>query len=227
MTQPPPPPGAQSERDRRLYFEHLTQGLLARGMEGGRIGELVAELDDHMSRVSGDPAVELGPADDLARALADAATEARPWSWWVMNVLFAVAVGLVAAGLGALVVTQSDGTRVLPLGIAVFAGFGTLASMLARATGENRLVGRSRVGKALWPIVVMTPCVVVLSVFVGFAEVPVSALGALGLLLVAAPVAVTAGVWVLAMVAGGGSRSGPTPPSPRSGLVESIGCAAR
>ena len=184
-------------RDRRVYFEDLTQGLLARGMEGGRIGELVAELDEHMSLVSGDPVMELGPADDLARALAEAATEARPWSWWVMNVLFAVVVGLVAAGLGALVVTQSDGTRVLPLGMAVFVGLTTLASMLARASRANRLVGRSRVARALWPIVVMTPCVVALSVVVGFAEVPVSVLGALGLLLVAAPVAVMAGVWVL------------------------------
>ncbi len=194
--QPPPPPGARSERDRRLYFEHLTEALLARGMEGGQIGELVAELDDHVSLVGGDPVVELGPVSDLTRALAEATTKARPWSWRIMNMLLGVASGLTAAGIGALLVTQSDGARVLPLGIAVYTAVVVLAWMLIRATRENRLVGRSRVVRALWPILVLTSCAVLWTHFVGFAEVPVPALTALGLVLVAAPVAVMAGVWV-------------------------------
>ena len=223
MTQPPPPPGARSERDRRLYLEHLTRGLLARGMEGGRIGELVAELDDHMSRVSGDPVVELGPADDLARALADAATEARPWSWWIMNVLFAAAVGLVAAGLGALVVTQSDGTRVLPLGIAVLtrfhharldAGLGDQGEPVGRSIASCKSSVADRRGDAVrrgsecrrW-----------------LRGGPRRCVGGLGLAAGRGAGRRRGRCLGLAMVAGGGSGSGPSPPSPRSGLVESLG----
>ena len=199
MIQPTPPLGARSERDRRVYFEQLTQSLLAKGMEGDRIGELVAELDEHMSSVGGEPVAELGPVGDLSQALVEATAETRPWAWLIVNLVFGLAVGLAATGILALTpIAETDGTRVLPVGIAIYVGVFTFAMMLADATRENRLVGRSPSMRAaaLWRTLVFLPVLVLWNIFVGYAEVPISALAAVGLVLLAAPVAIMAVVWI-------------------------------
>ncbi|NND03850.1 MAG: hypothetical protein HKN91_13795, partial [Acidimicrobiia bacterium] len=46
---PPPQVPIPSETDRRVYFERLAATLLAQGVPGDRIGELVAELDGHVA----------------------------------------------------------------------------------------------------------------------------------------------------------------------------------
>ncbi len=196
MTQLPPPAGRQSERDRRVYFERLTQALLGKGIDGDSIGQIVAELDEHVRLTGGDPVDELGPVSELSEALAEATSGRKPRLWLTANALLGVAAGLAAASIGALLVTQPDGSRVIPVGIAIYIGVFTFALVLLRAIHARRRVGRPRFEPAVVvPAVVFAAVVGVIGVLVAEVEVPISLAAATGLALVSVPATVLLARW--------------------------------
>ncbi|MCP3977438.1 MAG: hypothetical protein GY720_23355 [bacterium] len=142
--QPPPPPVPAAGSPRRVYFEQLTAALLSRGLSGDRIGELVAELDQHVAMSGTDPVDELGPVGELADALADADTERTPWKWLFGNVAFGLLAGaIVALVLAMFFDSPTEGAVGVDLGIIVYMGVLMLGILLLRMFGSTSLVGKS------------------------------------------------------------------------------------
>jgi len=138
----PPPP---SETSRRVYFERLAATLLAQGVPGDRIGEVVAELDGHVAMARVDPVDELGPVGELATALATSISDRRPVRSFLGDSLIGVAGGVaIAAGGGVLFGRQAGSEAVLPLGIAAYLTVFTIGMALLRGYGSRSLIGKSR-----------------------------------------------------------------------------------
>jgi len=142
---PPPQVPAPSETGRRVYFERLAATLLAQGVPGDRIGELVAELDGHVAMAGVDPVDELGPVGELATALATSISDRRPWRSFLGDSLFGSAAGVAVAAGGALLFGRQPGSGVvLHLGIAAYMAVLTTGISLLRGYGSRSLVGKSR-----------------------------------------------------------------------------------
>lgn len=142
--QPPPPPLPPAGSPRRIYFEQLTASLLSHGVSGNRIGEIVAELDQHVAMSGTDPVVELGPVGELSDALAAADSDRTPWRWLLGNVAFGVLLGaVVALTLAVLSGTQPGGNVAVPVGMIAYLGVFVLGIGLLRLFGSKSLVGKS------------------------------------------------------------------------------------
>lgn len=162
MTPAPPPPeaAAAAASARRIYFERLAATLLAGGVAGSRIGEIVAELDEHVAMAGVDPVEELGPVGDLAAVLVASTPDRRPWQSLAGDVLMGAAVGLTLAAAGALLFGRESGSDVVVWhGLVAYLTVFTAGIGLVRMHGSNNLIGRSRFEMPK------------LSLFVGFAAV--------------------------------------------------------
>jgi len=142
--QPPPPPMPPAGSPRRIYFEQLSTALLSRGLPGGRIGELVAELDQHVGQAGTDPVAELGPVGELSAALAAAESDRSPLLWLLGNLAFAISLGAVIALVGAFLFGRQPGDEVtVHLGIVAYLGVLMLGILLLRLYGSKSLMGKS------------------------------------------------------------------------------------
>ena len=143
-TQPTPPPVPPAGSPRRIYFEQLTASLLSAGVSGARIGEIVAELDDHIAMSGVDPVDELGPVGELAAALAAADADRAPWLWLLVNVVFGVLTGVVIALVLAMFFNGRAGsTVVVDLGLIAYMGAFMIGIGLLRLFGSKSIVGKS------------------------------------------------------------------------------------
>lgn len=142
---PPPQVPMPAESGRRVYFERLAATLLAQGVAGDRIGEIVAELDDHIATARVDPVEELGPVGELATALAASIARRRPWQSFLGDSLIGVTAGIAIAAGGALLFGRQPGSDVVVhLGIAAYLAVFTIGITLLRGYGSGSLVGKSR-----------------------------------------------------------------------------------
>lgn len=143
-SRPAPAAVPPSDLSRRIYFERLTAALLASGLSGSRIGLIVTELDQHVAMSGTDPVSELGPAGELADALAAADSDRTPWRWLLGN----VALGALAGALLALIFalfsgTQSDNKVTVDLGIVANLGVFMIGVGLLHLFGSKSLIGKS------------------------------------------------------------------------------------
>jgi hypothetical protein len=192
-------PDAVAEHARRVYFEQLSALLLARGVDGARIGAMVEELDGHLEIDGGDPVGEFGPVGELAGAMADAVSHPSPWLWLAGNAVIAIAISTAIAMFWALVVdgSGSSGDDVtIRLGFIAYVSVFTIGMVLVRQVGCSGLIGRARLEGAVWksllPFVVL---VAVVQAVTANLEWTVARSTAVVLLLVSTLAAIALAVW--------------------------------
>lgn len=143
-TQPAPPPLPPAGSPRRIYFEQLTASLLSAGVAGARIGEIVIELDEHVAMSGVDPIDELGPAGELAGALAAADADRAPWLWLLVNVTFGVLMGVAIALILAIFFDgRADTTVGVDLGLVAYMAAFMIGIGILRLFGSKSIVGKS------------------------------------------------------------------------------------
>ncbi len=148
-----PPPGSPqyaliqqgaTPEARRIYFEKLTGILLSSGLSGERVGELVAELDDHVAMSGLDPVTELGPVGEMATALLDATEGASPWRVVGIQALMGVAVGSAFAAFSGLLLGRGDdGSVTFDVAGVVSITMVIVAMAVTQWKGTKNLVGRT------------------------------------------------------------------------------------
>jgi hypothetical protein len=119
--------------------------LLAKGVSGSRIGEIVAELDEHVAMAGTDPVEELGPVGELSEALAEAVADRIPLLSLVASTLMGITVALSIVSAVALFTRSSSGEAVIDLGMVAYLAVFTAGIGLLRMYGSKRIVGKSRI----------------------------------------------------------------------------------
>ena len=185
--------------ERRLYFENLAKLLLAGGVDGTRVGRIVAELDDHLADSGTDPVEELGPVGALAAAYRRrAAPRAR-----LVNLGLVLAFGSVLGIATAVALplmwpdSAAEGRTSVPIGVAVYLALFSFAYTVMWGWGSRRVVGR----RVLEPssLLLLAPFALVMAtawIVVGDAQWEISTARAVWVLCAAAPLAVLLGVGV-------------------------------
>jgi hypothetical protein len=194
---PKPTVPVPSEAGRRIYFERLAATLLAEGVPGDRIGEIVAELDDHVTQTGVDPVDELGPVGEVAGALAGAVKDRHPWQTLVGDTLMGVAAGVAIATAGALVFGREPGVDVVVgLWFAAYMAVFTTGIALLRRYGSGSMVGKSRFELPAWKgLVPVMVAVAVVNLTTQNWEWRTSAATAMIVLAVALPATVLLAIW--------------------------------
>lgn len=129
---------------RRVYFENLTGLLLAQGLEGQRVGSLVAELDSHLEMTHADPIEEFGAVGELAESLVASSGGGRPRRYLAAQVAFGVSLGTAGAALLALMSNQ-PGRGSVTFHASMVANITAIAIGVWAMTARG---GRSRTGRS-------------------------------------------------------------------------------
>lgn len=138
------PPGAPPEyAARRVYFETLTGLLLAQGLDGSRVGELVAELDSDLEMSGADPVEEFGPAGEFATALIRSGGSARPARYLAAQLAFALSLGTAGAALLSIGNHTAPGVVTLHVSMIFTVAAIAIGVWALKAFGSSRSVGRS------------------------------------------------------------------------------------
>lgn len=140
-----PPAVPREYAARRVYFESLTGLLLAQGLDGSRVGELVAELDSDLEMSGADPVEEFGPAGEFAAALIKSSGSARPARYLAAQLAFAVSLGTAGAALLATGNHTAPGVVTLHVWMIVNVAAIAIGVWALKAVGSRRVVGRSSV----------------------------------------------------------------------------------
>ncbi|MFP4512748.1 MAG: hypothetical protein ACLFRV_07360 [Acidimicrobiales bacterium] len=140
---PPPADAADSMRRRRIYFEQLTKTLIASGVDGDRVGRLVAELDRHLADADADPVEELGPVGELAASLRGALGPSRLVSHLLGSLVFGVSFALALGTALPLLLPRpdADGSGIW-LGLVIYMGAFSVGVALLWGVGGGSLRGR-------------------------------------------------------------------------------------
>lgn len=129
-----------------VYLAQLTRALQHEGVDGGRAGEFVAEIDSHLAETEADPVDEFGTPFELAAELARRPDSRRP-GWvpptWAMWVVALVVAGALVAVLDAFRTGWDDsGVPINARGITYIAVFYS-AVMVFSYVATRRLSGRT------------------------------------------------------------------------------------
>jgi len=157
-----------------VYLAQLARALQQKGVDGTRAGEILAELDAHLTESGADPVEELGPPFELAVELANRpGYRRRGWlpPLWLIHLAGVLGALALAAALEAFVTGSDDGkVAIKAIGI-VYVLTMYPASVALGFAFTRRLDGRSwkalAGSRAALAIVVTAAAVTTLSNFAG------------------------------------------------------------
>ncbi len=138
-----------------VYLGQLKWLLEAEAVDGRRIGEMLAEVEQHLAESHADPVVEFGRPAELARALAARPGVRRPG--WIPPRWLDDVVGIVSTVLVLSLLTRAWWTEAaIPItsGVVMFAVVFDVATSGIRRFTELRLNGRNWIANH-WAFVLM------------------------------------------------------------------------
>lgn len=133
---------------RSTYLRQLMSRLLYSGVDGSDVGELVAEVSQHLEDTGGDPIAEFGPIPEFAVEVI-AQRRVRKRAWLQRVALPWVAIALFAVGFAAVVGSPADGSVFVSVSEAV-SRFAFVAGVVA---GVTVMVRRQRGDSRVPPLV--------------------------------------------------------------------------
>lgn len=133
---------------RSTYLRQLMSRLLHSGVDGSDIGELVAEVSQHLEDTGGDPIEEFGPLSEFAVEVI-AQRRVRKRAWLQRVALPWLAIMPFAVGFTALVAEPADNS----VFVSAADVFATLAFVAAVVAGVQVMVRRQRGDSRLPPLV--------------------------------------------------------------------------